>query len=164
MPGTTSAVVYFRPTAAAALTVNFKTAAIAYIALRLTSGIFGSGGSVTTQDNAASLKAWLPSQRTPVTQADGTMAPAWYRFFDYLVNQKLGGAQAPTITDMSTSVASAQAAVTSQVATVAAIDAKTVQNASALAATVEVLKAAAVPGAAQIPLVDTAPIEQRGGE
>lgn len=37
------------------------------------------------------LKAWLPAQRIPVLDPDGTMSRPWYLFFQYLANQRLGG-------------------------------------------------------------------------
>ena len=165
MAGTTGAVMYLRPTTTAYVQVNFKTAAVLYIVLRTASGIFGSGASVSTQNTDTTLKAWLPSQRTQVLNTDGSMNPMWYRFFDFLVNQKLGGADAPSVTDLANTASTTQAAVTSQVATVAAIDAKSTQNAQALSVAVEVIKFAALFGAGMIPAVDTAPVEEsRGGE
>lgn len=103
---------------------------------------------------ADTLRSHFPSQRIPVAWFKGEpiyMDLTWYRFFDYIVNTQLGGFNGPKLSDITDTVASSStAAIDAQNAV--SIVAQTVNaNADALAATVQVSQAAALPGATQIP-------------
>ena len=148
---TTGAVLYVRPRMDAASVANRTTSAVMAVVLRTLSGIFSSG-SMFDNASAQSLKAWLPPPRVPVTNpTTGLMTPEWYRFFRYIVEDRLGGASAPSIADVQSTVGSVQQAVTSNSAAVALVTDAVNANAQSLQTTIQVSQINALAGAAQIP-------------
>jgi hypothetical protein len=153
----TGAVFYLRPRITATEAAGRATGAVTYFSPRFVSGVFTDAAGVGTQDNATSLKAMFPGQRVQLVDQDGYITQPWYRFFDYLLNTKLGGIAAPSITDVSDSIASVQDATSSVVNTVVSVTEMATQNAAALDTVREVAQTAALPGADQIPSVSRSP-------
>lgn len=147
---TTGAVVHFKPTLSAFLQANQTTGAVLYFTLRLVSGIFDTGGSFTNT-SAASAKSWLPPPRVPVTMENGMMTPEWYRFFRYIAEDRLGGASAPSIGDVQTTVGDTQRAVTTNVAQIANVIQAVNTNAQVTQTQTQVAQNSGLTGASQIP-------------
>jgi hypothetical protein len=161
--GTTGAVFLVKPQMSAAPRAAGSTGAIFLLSPRLVSGIFSAGGSFSN-DATASVKAWLPAPRVPLgrfekatVNGDGTVsgdvliAPEWYRFLQYLVNDRLGGINAPSIGDVQTNVVAAQQAVTQNVSDLTNLGAVVNANAASLQTSTEVAVQSNLPGASQIP-------------
>ena len=152
---TTGAVFYVRPQASGLGVVHRTSSGVFTIALRSLSGIFSQGSAF---DRAPTLKAWLPPPRVPVTDLQtGLMTPEWYKFFRYIAEDRLGGASAPSIADVQTTVGSVQQAVTSNVAAVSLVTDAVNTNSQSLSTTIEVAKNNALTGATQIPSPVLAP-------
>jgi hypothetical protein len=149
----TGAVVYFRPRGVASSKVNRRTSGAVYVPFRDVSGIFTSGGSVSDEDNATQGKALYPGPRVKMVDSTGMIADPWHRFFVWLLNDKLGGVDAPSLTDVATSVTGVQQAVTSTVSNVSLLTDQSAQNAAALDTVKEVVQGASLPGSSQIPPV-----------
>lgn len=132
------------------------TGAVVRFGVRFTSGFYASGAGITNESQYGA-KSWLPPARVAVVDKDGIMTPAWYRFFDYLANQRLGGPRAPAISDLETTIVGTQQTVTVTVGNVDALGQQAQANALALQATVEVSQNSALPGADQIPPVQYTP-------
>ena len=105
------------------------------------------------------LKSLLPRQPQKVVQADGTMDPAWYRCFDYLINTYLGSLSQPTIESIVTAVEESMGATMAAAQTTALVAQQAQANAEALAATVEVLNTNSIAGASEIPRVSLSYLE-----
>ena len=161
---TTGAVIYLKPRIVAAEVPGRTSGAVLYFSPRLVSGIFADANGVSTQNSATSAKAMLPGPRTPIGYVNGDRSKpvyideaTWYRLVDYIVNIKLGGVTAPTLTDVSNSITSVQDATTSIVNSVVSITEQTTNNAAALDTVKEVVQTADLPGATQIPPVQRSP-------
>ena len=138
-------------------TVGDFTTSLFYLPLRAyADGMSGTVDPTTSLDNLRSL---LPSQRTPLSNPDSTMSSQWYRFFDYLVNQYLGGLTQPTVADIVASVEATQASVNASAGATALIAQQAQANAESLAAVVQVTQNASIPGASQIPPVSLSYLE-----
>jgi len=137
----TGAVVLIRPQVAGAARGPGSTGAVILLSPRLVSGPYVEGGSFANTSKA-STKAWLPAPRVPFgsienakVNDDGSISgdvlvkPEWYRFLQYLCNDRLGGINAPSIGDVQTNVVAAQVAVTQNVSDIATLG--TVVNANA---------------------------------
>ena len=129
---------------------GYATATIQCGLLEAANQYMGGSGLISTD----TVRSHFPSQRIPVAWFQGQpiyMDVTWYRFFDYIVNTQLGGFNGPKLSDITDTVSSSStAAIDAQNAV--SIVAQTVNaNADALAATVQVSQAAALPGATQIP-------------
>jgi hypothetical protein len=161
--GTTGAVLLVKPSVSAAPRAAGVTGAALILSPRLVSGVFSAGGSFSN-DATAGAKAWLPAPRVPlgrferVTVADdGTVsgdvliAPEWYRFLQYLVNDRLGGINAPSIGDVQTNVVAAQVAVTQNVSDIATLGTVVNANAAALQTSTQVAQQNNLAGSTQIP-------------
>lgn len=156
----TGAVVYLRPRVAATYIPARSTSALTYLTPRVLSGLWTASG-VSASADLANLRAWLPPQRTPfawVTVGGQRLpvyidATTWYRFFQFVADVRLGGADGATIPDIVAAVVSSlsQSATTAAVASITAQ--QTQANAEALAATVQVVQTASLPGSTQIPPV-----------
>lgn len=147
----TNAVLYLRPTLAAATVTNRQTSATLVVALRVLSGIFSAGGGFENSVEG-SAKSWLPPPRVPVTDPNtGIMTPEWYRFFRYIVEDRLGGPNAPSIGDVQTNVVSVQDAVTTNVSSVATLTDAVNTNAQSLQTQIQVSQNNSLAGANQIP-------------
>jgi hypothetical protein len=128
------------------------------------SGIFTEGGGVSTQSIAASAKAMLPTPATPIGYVNGDRtkpvyidAGTWYRLLDFIINVKLGGVAAPSVTDIASTITSVQEAVTTTVTTVNSVTETVVQNAAALDTVREVAQNNSLSGASQIPRIQRYP-------
>lgn len=110
-------------------------------------------GAAGFSRGASTVKAWLPPPREPVLNADGTMRPSWYRFFDHLANQRLGGISGPSLSEVEANVTETKAKAVNAIVTAAAVETMATTNAEALKAAVEVSRNAALPGASSIPPV-----------
>ena len=140
--------------------VNGQTGAVVYLPLRFSTGRWAETG-ITSDANRTNLRTFFPAQRTPIARIEiaGQQVPVyldaqtWYKFFDYTVNTILGGANAPTLNEI---VSTVVATIAQNAATAAAVTAQGQQNAAnaaSLIATVQVLQDNNVPGADQIPPV-----------
>ncbi len=151
----TGAVAFLRPRASATVSAARATGAVVYLLPRAVSGLW-TASDVTASADLANLRAWLPPQRQPIANVNGTpvyMDQTWYRFFQFVSEIKLGGAEGQTIPDIVASVVAALSASATTSAAVAITSQQTQANAEALAATVQVVQTAAIPGADQIPPV-----------
>lgn len=148
----TAAVVRIRPRVVVSGTNHRSTTANVDFALRLVSGLFSSSG-VSNGTNTTNLKSWLPSARVPVVTSTGIMTPEWYRFLQYLVEVVLGGASAPTVADVVTAVTTTTEGAVAATQAAQAVSQQADANAQALAAAVQVVQTASLPGASQIPPV-----------
>lgn len=138
-------------------TVGDFTTSVFYLPLRAyADGMSGTVDPTTALDNLRSL---LPSQRTPLSNPDSTMSSQWYRFFDYMVNQYLGGLTQPTVADIVASVEATQASVNASAEATQLIAQQAQANAESLAAVVQVTQNASIPGASQIPPVSLSYLE-----
>jgi hypothetical protein len=131
------------------------TGAIFLAALRLISGGSTDGVANTTNFDR---DTWIPQAGVPVLQANGTMNPTWYRFFQ-TVSDRLGGYNGPKVTDVATAVSTTQEVVSTTTAQVQAVTQQAQANASALQAVKQVAQDAALPGSSQIPPVQLSPYE-----
>lgn len=84
---------------------------------------------------------------------DVTIDPQYYRFLDEIAQRRLGGVSGQTITDVGTNASNAIQAVADIVPAVAAAQQQADSVATAAIASREVLVAADVPGADDIPVV-----------
>ena len=129
------------------------SAAVFYVPIRMVSGLWSTAG-ITASANLENLQAWLPPQRQPVAYQQGNQFfcdPAWYRFFEFVANVKLGGQSGPTLPDVAATVTETQATAAAASATVTEIAQQTTANAEALAATVQVAVDNDLTGWEQIP-------------
>lgn len=155
----TGAVMYLRPRLAVETNIiRGTTGAVLYMPLRLSSGVWEvSGVPVPGSD----LRAWLPPQR----QRFGTVvvdgrphdvyidAASWYKFFQYIAEIKLGGANGASVPELVASLTATQATSATVEALTNAVAVQAQTNAEALSATVEVVNNNALDGADQIPPV-----------
>lgn len=159
---TTAAVLYIRPTGTAVIAAARRTAATLYVPLRTLTGLFSTAG-VTKSKDTHNLKAWFPSQRVPLAGQE-LMQPEWYRFFQYLTETVLGGANGSTLPDVAASVTYAEAQSIATAAVTKALAQQGAANAQSLSAVVQVAVASALPGSAQIPPVQLYPVDTPIGE
>ena len=126
---------------------------------RFSTGVIQSG--ITASSDQTNLKAWLPPARQPIgIDANGVSVlcdPRWYRFFQWFT-EKMGGADGPSILDISTTVQVAQSQSASASLTVNGLTQQAVTNAEALSATIQVVQNNSIPGATQIPPVMLNPV------
>jgi hypothetical protein len=127
-----------------------RSDAVLYTAIRFLSGIY-TATEVTASANLVNLKSWLPHRSVPVVQKDGTMTDAWYRFFDFLANVKLGGPAASTLPDVASAVVTVQEQAATVAQSTAGLEQQVAQNAESLGATVEVARNNSLTGATAIP-------------
>jgi hypothetical protein len=100
------------------------------------------------------LKSWLPPQRVPVVDPrTGLMSVPWYKFFSFVAEVKLGGASAPTVTDLASNVVDVKTEAVAANATAAAVATQAAANAVALEATKQVVVNNSLTGSTQIPPV-----------
>lgn len=152
----TGAVVYIRPRFDADVVPGRSSGAVVYIPFRSVSGIFSDAG-VSSEDNLTSAKAMYPGPRVALVDERGFITQPWDRFFRWILNDKLGGVDAPSITDVTNSITAVQAATTSVVETVVAVVDQNSQNAAALDTVREVAQNNSLAGASQIPPVVRTP-------
>lgn len=134
-----------------------ETESVWYFPMRLFAQ--SSSSTVDATQDLENLRSLLPSQRQQVTNPDGTMNAAWYRFFDFFVNVFAGGPSAPTMADVQAAIENALSELQTQQQTTALIAAQSQTNAEALAATVEVVQNNALTGASSIPSVSRTYLE-----
>lgn len=149
---TTTAVLRIRPRVGAVLSANRSTRASLDISARFLSGIY-STTNIPASANLKNALSWLPSIRVPLVDAGNCMTPEWYRFMNYLCTTVLGGPTGSTVADIATAVVvnSTSAAAATQAA--ASLTQQADANAQAIAAAVQVIQTAALPGSTQIPPV-----------
>lgn len=136
-----------------------STGAVVYVPLRVLTGIWTQTG---IQDEAENLKAWLPPQRQPIAYQQNGMwycDPTWYRFFQYVAEIKLGGANGPTLTSVAESATSTAETAAAAQTQVSALTQQSQTNAEALAAVRQVAQDNSLSGAEQIPPVQLSPYE-----
>lgn len=144
------------------ISLGAYTASAATVARTATVGV-SAGVLCTAAPYAASsninsasldnLKSWLPPQRVPVVDKNGLMTVPWYKFFSFVADVKLGGASAPTVTDLASNVISVKTDAVAANATAAAVATQAAANAVALEATKQVVVNNSLAGSAQIPPV-----------
>ena len=88
---------------------------------------------------------------------NGNMDQTWYKFFQYVAEIKLGGANGPTLANVAADVVTAKAQSTQAAVTSAAVTQQVQANAQALQATVEVAQTNGLSGSLQIPPVSRSP-------
>ena len=133
----------------------YTSGAVLYVPVRMASGLWSTTGVAASSD-LSNLQAWLPPQRQPVAYQQGAQwfcDPAWYRFFQFVSEVKLGGRSGPTLPDVVTSITTTQTTAAAASASVTTLQQQTTANAEALAATVQVAQDNALTGASQIPEV-----------
>lgn len=138
-------------TGAGATTANGAVAANFF---GVTSGVAFS--SITAPGSVSGIvsRRWLPDNNVPIADPKtGLPNAAWYRFFDEISANRLGGIDGPTIAQVSSVASSAS----DTVAAVASVQSAIVQvvntNAAATIAQTQVLVASDADGSAQIPPV-----------
>jgi len=112
---------------------------------------YNSGTSFSR--NRGDNKAWLPPPREPVLNADGTMRPSWYRFFEYVANRRLGGIAGPSMNEVQANVVETKVQAVNAVVAAASVEQALTTNAEALKATIQVAQNAGLAGASNIPEV-----------
>lgn len=125
--------------------VSRSTEAVVYVPVRFLAGAASTGTAA-----ASDLRSFLPGSRHPLAGGQ-TMDPVWYRFFDQFVNVFAGGVGSLKLADILAAVQATQAQATQATATTQAIATQSQANAEALAAAVQVVQAASLPGSEQIP-------------
>lgn len=137
----------------------YETGAVVYLPLRVLSGVWTTTG---IQADEQSLKAWLPPARQPIAYQQNNQwlcDPTWYRFFQYVAEIKLGGANGPTITEVAdNAAATAQNAATTQTQ-ISAVIQQGQTNAESLQAAIQVVQNSSLPGSDQIPPPQLSPYE-----
>lgn len=126
------------------------TGAVFYFSPRLVSGLFTQPG-VSTLD-LSNLIPWLPPVNHPIGSVQGTKVmidPAWWRFFRFVADVKLGGPNGATLPEVVSTVESGIADSTAVAATVEAVSQVVNNNALALKTTVEANIDFGIPGADQ---------------
>jgi hypothetical protein len=146
----TGAILYIKPRSFVTVKANRSTGAVLYSAVRFVSGIY-TATDIAASANLANLKSWLPHRSVPVVQKDGTMTDAWYRFFDFLANVKIGGPAASTLPDVASAVVTVQEQAATVAQSAAGLEQQVAQNAESLGATVEVARNNSLTGANSIP-------------
>ena len=149
---TTTATLLIRPRLPVLLSANRRTRAMLDFSVRALSGLY-SASRIPASKNLSDALAWLPSQRVPLVADNGTMAVEWYRFFSYLCNTVLGGPTGATVVDVASAVVTSAASVASITQNSSALVQQADANAQAIAAAVQVIQTAALPGSSQIPQV-----------
>ena len=124
-----------------------STGAMFDLSLRFVSGFYSGYATDTVRKKTLFPRSDVPA----VDPATGRWSEPWYRVMQYIHDVKLGGTDAPTLPQIQSSVASVSDAAINASGSVAAITQFVETNAASQAAATEVLQAASVPGAAQIP-------------
>jgi hypothetical protein len=146
----TGAVVYVRHRISGATAAKRSSGVVVFAPFRSLSGLY-TAAAINASANLANLKSWLPHRSVPVVQQDGTMTDAWYRFFDFLANVKIGGPAASTLPDVASAVVTVQEQAATVAQSAAGLEQQVAQNAESLGATVEVAKNNSLTGASSIP-------------
>lgn len=147
MAGTTTATVYIKPSAWRS--VNYRGAGVAFIPLRALTGAYNGVGIAS---NKKSLRSFLPDMTVSPVDKDGNWNPRWYLFFDQLVNYDLDLNSKVSLGDIKLQLQVDQALSLAAANHAALAQQQADTNAQVIAATRDVVQAAALPGAAQIPI------------
>ena len=137
-----------------------STGALFYFTIRAISGVV-TASSIRPGSDLSGQRPSMPPQRQPFGYVNGDrtkpvyLDPSWERFLRFQHEIKLGGDTGFTLPDVAASVEESQSTAQSSAVAVAAYSQQAATNAEALAATVQVLQNNAIPGATQIPPVDT---------
>lgn len=149
---TTTAVLRIRPRESVATSVARKTTASIEFSPRLVSGLY-SASSIPASADLKNALAWLPSIRVPLVDDSGRMTSEWYRFMNYLCTTVLGGPNGSTVADIASAVVTSSATVAAATQATTSLTQQADANAQAIAAAVQVLQTASLPGSTQIPPV-----------
>lgn len=153
----TGAILYIKPQAPSTSSAGRVTGALLDFALRDSTGQFTSGGGIDSTLNLRNKRAMLPSRSVPLTDANGVIDQGWWNFFSFLNGTFLRARIGPTMLDLENAITTAQAqSVTTEAASASALQ-MAANNAQALQAMREVVVAAAIPNAVQIPAPQLAP-------
>lgn len=147
MAGTTTATVYIKPFAWRS--TNYVSGGVAYIPLRALTGAYTVGIASSTKKG---LRSFLPDITVPPVDKDGKWNPRWWQFFDQLVNFDLDLNSKVTLGDIKLQLQVDQALAIATANRAAAAQQQANTNAQVISATRDVVQAAALPGAAQIPI------------
>lgn len=133
---------------------SFTSGGVVYLPLRMVSGLWNTAGVSASKGELA----WLPPARQPIgtTDARGNFMcdPAWYRFFEYIAETRLGGKQGPGIPAVVAVVAQTQVTAAASTTAVAELTQQTQANAEALFVVREVAQNNSLTGAGLIPQVE----------
>jgi hypothetical protein len=154
----TGFVLLLKPRASFSVSATRKTGAVLYVPFRSASGVM-VGSGLSNQGAATSAKSMLPGARVQLVDEKGFIRPEWWRFFNWLLNDKLGGVSAPSIADVASTVTTVQTAVTSTVTTITELADQAAANAAVLNTVREVAQVNGLDGADQI----ENPVLQRKG-
>lgn len=94
---------------------------------------------------------WLPSAGVPVALADGRMNPVWYRALQEVFENRLGGINGATVSEVVTSVTQTQAEVIATSTYAAQVSAYAQGVGATAAATAQVAQNNSLSGATAIP-------------
>ena len=136
------------------ITTGFTSAGVLYLPIRMSSALWSAGAP-----SGGGEVAWLPPARQPVTFTDARTGqtfcdPAWYRFFEYIAEQRLGGKTGPSITTVVQTLTDTQTTAAAATSTVAELQQQTQANAESLYVVRSVAKLNLLDGAEQIPPVE----------
>lgn len=126
-----------------------STGAVIYIPVRVVSGRYAT--NLTSRQ--VGQKSWIPMISVPFLDASGCISLPWYQHLRDLGERKLGGANFATLPAVADYVTVGQVDALINNALLVSITQQANTNAQALSAAVEVVQAAALPGATQIPKV-----------
>jgi hypothetical protein len=147
MAGTTTATAYVKPSAWRS--VDSRTGAVAFLPVRVLAGSY-MGVGITS--NKKGLRSFLPDMTVSPVDKDGNWNPRWYLFFDQLVNYDLDLNSKVTLGDIKLQLQVDQALALAAANHAALAQQQADTNAQVISATRDVVQAAALPGAAQIPI------------
>jgi hypothetical protein len=144
----------FTPKALSVVVVAFTSAGVVYIPIRMVSGLWSVSGVAASKGELA----WLPPARQPIGFTDSrgnfNCDPAWYRFFEYVAETRLGGRQGPAIPAVAAVVAQTQVTAAASTTAVTELQQQTQANAEALFVVREVAVNNSLTGAGLIPQVE----------
>ena len=151
MPST-AAVLLLKPRVVDTVRANRATKVNLDFSPRVISGLYSSTG-IPAGANLKNALAWLPSIRVPLADPSGCMTPEWYRFMNYLCTTVLGGPSGSTVADIATAVVTSSTTAATATQNAVALTQQADANAQSIAAVVQVIQTAALPGASQVPPV-----------
>ena len=139
---------------AAGAALAYTSSAVFYIPIRMVSALWSASGVGASTGELA----WLPPARQPIAVPDGrggfNCDPAWYRFFEYISETRLGGKQGPSLPTVAAVVNDVQATAAASTTAVTELQQQTQANAESLSVVREVAINNSLTGAGQIPQVE----------
>lgn len=148
------------------LSLSGTTGAVSYLTLRAVSGRYATTG-ITSRANQKNLRPTYPGRNVPlgriVKDHLGNMTieinPAWDDYLNFEHQKRLGGVNESTLPEVKDTITAGQAAALFDQRILVVQDQWLANLAQAINATTQVVQAAALPGAEQIP-----PVQFSGGE